>query len=138
MNVSVGLLSVAVVASALLIQGSAWADIVAGKVAAVEHEKIQVNNAWLDKVSVTVESCKQPGALEVVEYSPASIGDQTALGHLFDHDIHHARTPNMRQQQMPNGYGIFWVDANKKVQRTGLLGHQVDCSHVQALVDQFK
>ena len=117
--------------------GSALAAQVAGKVVAVSHEKVQVGTAWHDKISVTVDSCDAPGTLVTVTYAPATVSDRTALGHLFDQDLTSARTANMKAQNMPNGYGIFWVDATNKVLRTGLLGSPADCSHVPQLVKQF-
>src|SRR5690349_16151693 len=64
---------------------------VAGKVVAVSHEKVNVNNAWLDKVTVTVDSCAARGTLKTVHYLPATVSDRTALGHLFQNDLTHAR-----------------------------------------------
>jgi hypothetical protein len=111
--------------------------IVSGKVVNVGHEKVSVNNVWLDKVTVTVESCEARGALKTVHYSPASISDRTVLGHLFSENIHSADSMSMEAQQQTSGYGIFWVDQNQRVLRTGILGHNVDCKNVQGLVSQF-
>jgi hypothetical protein len=113
-------------------------SVVAGKVVAVSHEKTNVNNQWLDKVSVTVDSCSARGTLKTVHYAPASISDRTALGHLFEQDLNSARTANMERQQQPNGFGIFWVDAEGRVLRTGLLGHQVGCNDINHALSQFK
>jgi hypothetical protein len=111
---------------------------VAGKIVAVAHEKVNVNNQWLDKISVTVDSCDARGTLKAVQYFPATVSDRTALGHLFDQDLHSARTANMeRQQQQPNGFGVFWVNAQNQVLRTGLLGHQVGCNDVSRALSQF-
>lgn len=111
---------------------------VAGKVVAVAHEKVNVNNQWLDKISVTIDSCDARGTLKTVQYFPATVSDRTALGHLFEQDLQSARTPNMeRQQQQPNGFGVFWVDAQNHVLRTGLLGHQVGCADVSKALSQF-
>jgi hypothetical protein len=112
---------------------------VAGKVVAVAHEKVNVNNQWLDKISVTVDNCQARGTLQTVHYLPATVSDRTALGHLYEQDLHSARTANMeRQQQQPNGFGVFWVDAQGRVLRTGLLGHQVGCGDVPRALSQFK
>jgi len=111
---------------------------VAGKVVAVSHEKVNVNNQWLDKISVTVDSCDARGTLKTVQYFPATVSDRTALGHLFEQDLQSARTPNMeRQQQQPNGFGVFWVDAQNHVLRTALLGSQVGCADVSKAISQF-
>lgn len=111
---------------------------VAGKIVAVAHEKVNVNNQWLDKISVTVDSCDARGTLKTVQYFPATVSDRTALGHLFEQNLHSARTANMeRQQQQPNGFGIFWVNAQNQVLRTGLLGHQVGCGDVSQALKQF-
>ncbi|MGE0201633.1 MAG: hypothetical protein AB7P76_11770 [Candidatus Melainabacteria bacterium] len=114
---------------------------VAGKVVAVSHEKVKVNEAWLDQIKVKVDSCRQPGKIEEVIYSPARVSDTTALGHLFDADLQHAWAVMMDKappQRQINGIGVFWVDANNHVQRTGLLGNDVDCSRVPALLGQFQ
>src|ERR1044072_1883608 len=112
---------------------------VAGKVVAVSHEKVNVNNQWLDKISVTVDRCDARGTLKTVHYLPATVSDRTALGHLFQQDLDSARTANMeRQQQQPNGFGVFWVDAQGRVTRTGLLGHQAGCNDVSRALSQFK
>ncbi len=113
---------------------------VAGKVVAVSHEKVNVNNQWLDKISVTVDSCDARGTLKTAYYLPATISDRTALGHLLQQDLDSARTANMehQQQQQPNGFGIFWVDPQGRITRTGLLGHQVGCNDVSRALSQFK
>ena len=112
---------------------------VAGKVVAVSHEKVQVNTQWLDQIKVKVESCAASGTLEEVVYSPATVSDRTALGHLFDEDLNQARQMVMlTPQRQINGYGLFWVDANNKVLRTGVLGYDIDCGVVPKLVQQFQ
>jgi len=111
---------------------------VAGKIVAVAHEKVNVNNAWLDKISVTVDSCDARGTLKTVTYFPATVSDRAALGHLFEEDLNSARTANMeRQQQQPNGFGVFWVNAQNNVLRTGILGHQSGCNDVSRALAQF-
>lgn len=110
---------------------------VAGKVVNVSHEKVKINNKWLDKVEVTVQSCTKQGALDTVHYSPATVTDLAALGHLFDQNIHSARTYNNFKQKQINGYGVFWVDANKRVTRTGILGAGVGCAQVPDFLKQF-
>lgn len=111
---------------------------VAGRIVNVSQEKVTVNTAVLDKITVSVESCDaRGGALKSVFYAPATVSDRTALGHLFDQDIQSARTPNMETQHQPNGFGIFWVDDTGRVLRTGILGANVDCNLVPALVNQF-
>ena len=116
----------------------ASAEIVAGKVVAVEIEPDSASVNHQDKVKVWVDSCKSPGTLEEVHYWPAHASELTALGHLFREDVSSAVTPNMIKQQMPNGYGVFWTDANKQVTRTGLLGNKMDCGTVSAIVAQFQ
>lgn len=111
---------------------------VAGKVVAVSHEKVNVNNQWLDQIKVKVASCANKNMLEEVVYSPATVSDRTALGHLFEEDLTHARTANLEAQQQINGHGLFWVDANNHVLRTGLLGHNVDCRNVPQLLQLFQ
>lgn len=113
---------------------------VAGKVVAVSHEKVKVGEQWLDQVKVKVDSCKARGTLEEVVYAPARISDLTALGHLAEQDVQHARTANIEtppQSASINGFGLFWVDDNNRVLRTGLLGHNVDCRLVPQLLQQF-
>ncbi len=110
---------------------------VAGKIVNVSHEKVKVGNAWQDKVGVTVDSCAAPGKLETVWYAPGTDSSRTALGHLFDEGIMSAHTPDMKQQQMSNGYGVFWVDGNNTIQRTGILGARLDCGTVPAILQQF-
>jgi hypothetical protein len=133
--ISVTLISTTLAATALAQQPSAH---VAGKIVAVAHEKVNVNNQWLDKISVTVDSCDARGTLKTVQYFPATVSDRTALGHLFEQNLHSARTANMeRQQQQPNGFGVFWVNAQNQVLRTGLLGHQVGCNDVNQALKQF-
>ena len=112
----------------------------AGKGVAVAHEKVNVNNRWLDKISVTVDSCQSRGVLKTVYYLPATVSDRTALGHLFEQDLQSARTANMEHQpqQHPNGFGVFWTDAQGRILRTGLLGHQAGCADVPHVLSQFK
>ena len=110
---------------------------VAGKIVNVSHEKVQVNQKWLDKMSVTVESCQEPGTLKTVHYTPGFDSDRSALGHLFDQDIQSAYTPDMPKQQLPNGYGVFWTNEDNKVLRTGLLGSKLDCRAVPSMLQQF-
>jgi hypothetical protein len=115
----------------------AVAKTVSGKVVSVSHQKVTVNNVVLDKVEVTVDSCAPNTGLVTVNYSPATVSEVTALGHLFDQKIMSARTPNMPQQAMINGYGVFWTDDTNRVLRTGILGHGVDCAKAAELVKQF-
>lgn len=110
---------------------------VAGKIVSVSHEKVMVNNQSQDQITVTVESCQVPGQLKSVVYSPATVSDRTALGALYDETLTSARTANMAKQQMVNGFGLFWVDANNRVTRTGILGAKMDCSVVPSLLKQF-
>ena len=112
---------------------------VGGKVVAVSHEKVQVNTQWLDQIRVKVESCAARGTLEEVVYSPATVSDRTALGHLFNEDLNQARAMTMdTPQRQINGYGLFWVDAANKVLRTGVLGSDIDCGQVPRLIQQFQ
>ncbi len=111
---------------------------VAGKIAAVRHEKITVNKQVLDKVTVVVDDCLKPGQLTEVFYNPATISDLTVLGHLFDETVQSARTANMPKQQMFNGHGLFFVDDKGIVQRAGLLGNPVSCAQISQLVQQFR
>ncbi|MBK8189294.1 MAG: hypothetical protein IPK79_02480 [Vampirovibrionales bacterium] len=110
---------------------------VAGKVVKVAHQKVKVGAQWLDQISVTVDACATPAQQATVVYSPATVSDRTALGHLFEENLQSALSPDMKQQQMPNGYALFWVDANNIVQRTGILGSKVDCNAVPSLIQQF-
>lgn len=111
--------------------------VVAGKVVAVSHEKVTVNTTVLDKITVTVDSCDARGTLKTVHYSPATVSDRTALGHLFDQNETSGRTPNMEAQQQANGFGLFWVDDSNRVLRTGIMGHNVDCKNISGFVSQF-
>ncbi len=131
----------AIVLSGVAVSVQAQTDLpphVAGKVVAVTHEKVKVNETWHDQIKVKVESCTKNGALEEVHYTPASVSDRTALGHLLQQEYHHASTANMPKQKMINGFGLFWVDSTNRVTRTGLLGHNVDCRNVPALLGEFK
>ncbi len=110
---------------------------IAGKVASVSHQKVKVGQSWLDKISVTVDSCMTPGKLETVHYTPSIDSDRTALGHLFNEDVQSARTANMVKQKLPNGFGVFWVDQANKVLRTGILGSKMDCGIVPSILQQF-
>ncbi len=110
---------------------------VAGKVANVSHEKVKVGESWLDKISVTVESCQTPGQLKTVHYTPGTDSDRTALGHLFEEDVQSARTANMVKQKLPNGFAVFWIDQANKVLRTGILGSKMDCRVVPSILQQF-
>jgi len=125
--------------SAAFAQQQAQPKTVAGKVVAVSHEKVQVNNQWLDQIKVKVESCAKQGALEEVVYSSATVSDRAVLGQLFDGTFHQARAMTMdAPQRQVNGYGLFWVDAANKVQRTGVLGADMDCAQVPKLIQQFQ
>lgn len=110
---------------------------VAGKIVAVSHEKVNINNTWPDKVSVMVDNCDAPGTLKTVYYSPATVSDMAALGHLFDENIHSAETAIVPMQSNANGFGLFWLDANDNVLRTGILGDKMDCAAAKALLNQF-
>ena len=113
---------------------------VAGKIAAVSHEKVKVKEHWMDQVKVKVDSCTQPGQLQEVIYNPGRISDRTALGHLFEANIHQAHQALMNKpqpQRQMNGFGIFWIDQNNHVLRSGFLGNNVDCGAVPALLQQF-
>jgi hypothetical protein len=110
---------------------------VAGKIVSVSHEKVTVNNIVLDKITVGVDNCSARGSIVTVNYLPATVSDRTALGHLFEQNILSARTANMEKQQRPNGFGLFWVDENNRVLRTGILGEMVDCNMVPQLARQF-
>jgi hypothetical protein len=138
---ALGLLSVSLLApltlTPALAQPAANPNVVSGKVVAVSHEKTTVNNVVLDKITVTVESCEQRGALKTVHYSPATVSDRTVLGHLFQQNAASAITPNMPAQQQFNGYGLFWVDATQRVLRTGILGHGQSCPNVPGFLSQF-
>lgn len=112
--------------------------VVAGKVVAVSEEKITANGKTFDQVTVSVEACDANGALKTVIYSPITISDRSALGHLFDQNLHSDRTANMPKQHQTNGFGMFWVDDKSIVHRTGILGSQVDCAMVPQLGSQFK
>lgn len=111
---------------------------VAGKIVNVTHEHVKVNTAWLDQVTVTVDACVPPNQLVTVKYAPGTISDLDALGHLFDEDIHSAKTHADYKNQAPNGFGIFWLDQNDFVTRTGLLGYKMDCANVPDMLNQFK
>lgn len=137
-NTGIALVMVAALSlGAAQAEGPASKNIVAGKLVNVGHEKVNVNNVWLDKITVTVDSCDARGTLKTVHYSPATVSDRTLLGHLFSANVHSANSMSMEAQQQASGYGIFWVDQNQRVLRTGILGHNVECKNVPGLVSQF-
>lgn len=116
---------------------------VAGKIVAVSHEKVKVNEHWQDQVKVKVDSCIKPNTIEEVEYSPGLISDRSQLGHLLEANLWHAHHVIMNKpepQRQMNGFGIFWIDPNNnnRVQRSGFLGNNVDCGAVPALINQFQ
>ena len=115
-------------------------ETVGGKIVALTHQQVNVNNTWQDKISVLVANCATPGQLTEVFYSPGRLSDRAALGHLFEEDVNAARAVVMNgapPQRQINGYGLFWVDDNNNVRRTGILGHDVDCGTIPTLVQQF-
>lgn len=112
--------------------------LIAGKVVAVSHEKVTLNNLWFDKITVTVDRCDARGALATVHYAPGTVSDRTALGHLLPQNMGLAQMPNMERQQQPNGFGLFWTDANGRILRTGIMGSQLGCNDVPRLSQQFK
>lgn len=134
--------TMAVALAVIALTGAAYAQqqpkTVAGKVVAVSHEKVNVNNQWLDQIKVKVDNCNTKTLDEVV-YSSATVSDRAVLGQLFDagHDQAKAMTMDTPQRQI-NGYGLFWVDAANKVLRTGVLGADMDCGKVPQLIQQFQ
>ncbi|MBY0405364.1 MAG: hypothetical protein K2X66_15800 [Cyanobacteria bacterium] len=90
------------------------AKIVAGKIVAVSHEKVTVNNVVMDKSMVTVDNCDARGTLTTVNFTPSTISDRSILGHLFGKTILSAKATNLEKLQQPNGFCVFgWITTVK-------------------------
>lgn len=111
-----------------------WASDVTGKVVAVYHESVQVNQKWLDKVSVTIDTCapnQVPGGqFATFSYSPGAVADDNALGFLFRDHANAARQTISKNQYMTvvGGHVTLAVnDQNKQIQKTTFWGHNWEC-----------
>lgn len=101
-----------------------------GKVLAVYHEPVNVNNTWLDKVSVTLAPCSAPNTLATAWYSPASLSDDTQLGFLYRNLVNAARSVVMKNQFMNsvNGHVTLMVDdTDKHITKTTFWGYNWEC-----------
>lgn len=134
---AVCLASLAAMASGL-VSLTATAEVVAGKVVAVSHQKVTAGSQTLDKVSVTVEPCNARGTQKTMAFAPSGVHDRNALGQLFMESYQHAVMPNMEAQQISNGYGVFWVDANGTIQRSGWLGAHENCASANQFEPLFQ
>lgn len=116
-------------AVSLVATPAANAKEVMGKVLAVYHEKVTVNQQVLDKVSVTVRSCLGNPPLETVHYSPGIVSETNDLGHLYRQLLNSARTNEVKNQYMTliGGHASFDVDDTNKVLKTTIWGYNWEC-----------
>ncbi len=132
-------LAIAVAACCTITAAHADVHTIGGKVVNVSHEKITLPNKTVaDKVSVTIDPCDAPGTLKTLTYNPSTVSDRHTLGFLYEANLNQARSPFMtKPQPQVNGFGLFWVDANNHISRSGFLGHNVGCGQVNQLTGQF-
>ncbi len=134
-------LGLAVMLAACCTVATAQAEItpIGGKIVNVSHEKITLANKTVaDKVSVTIDPCTTPGQLKTLTYNPSTVSDRHTLGFLYEANLNQARSPFMtKPQPQVNGFGLFWVDTNNHISRSGFLGHNVGCGQIGSLSGQF-
>jgi hypothetical protein len=101
---------------------------VTGKVTAVYHEPVVVNNKTLDKVSVSVNNCAT-GQWETFAYSPGAVSDDNSLGFLFNDLANAARSMATKNQYMNSvsGHVTLAVNEQNMVQRTTFWGYNWEC-----------
>lgn len=125
---------VAVLAFAVGISGSLYtlqaeARELMGKVMAVYHEPVTVNNKVMDKVSVTVAACGNE-KLETVSYSPGYVSDDNSLGYLYNHLAVAARTTSQKNQYMNSVGGHVTLalnDTSNVIQKTTFWAYNWEC-----------
>lgn len=100
-----------------------------GKVMAVFYEPVKINNAWADKVSVTIAPCSMPGQLATYWYSPGSLSDDNALGFLFRDITQAARGTTMHTQymNMVTGHVTLAVNDQNRISKTTFWGYNWEC-----------
>ena len=112
-----------------LLLAPAEARDITGKVMAVYHEKVNVNNNWLDKVSVTISNCNPAGQLETFAYSPGSLSDNNSLGSLYGQLVGSAHAMTMKTPFMSSVSGHVTLSANEHntIQKTTFWGYNWEC-----------
>jgi hypothetical protein len=104
---------------------------VTGKVLAVYHEPITLNNKVFDKVSVTVHACSpSPTQLVTASYAPGSVSDDNSLGYLFNHQAIAARSSSSRNQFMNSVSGHITLlinDQTQLIEKTTFWGYNWEC-----------
>ncbi len=110
---------------------SSFAGEVTGKVVAVFHEKVQLQNKkWADKVSVTIADCNANNRFITTHYSPGHVSDDNTLAFNMRHLTTAARSTEQRNQYMDvvNGHAtIQFDDQSKTIQKTTLWGYNWAC-----------
>ena len=108
---------------------SAQAREISGKVLAVFHESVSVNNRWLDKISVTINSCNPAGQWETVSYSPGVLSNENSLGFLYGEMAGAAHSVVMKTPYLNSvsGYVTLAVNDQNVVQKTTFWGYNWEC-----------
>ncbi len=110
---------------------SSFAGEVTGKVVAVFHEKVQLQNKkWADKVSVTVADCNANNRFVTTHYNAGHVSEDNALAFNMRHLSTAARSTEQRNQYMNvvNGHAtIKFDDKSKAIQKTTIWGYNWAC-----------
>ncbi len=117
-------------ATALLAPASHAADYT-GKVVAIFHEPVVLQQKTYDKVSVTVHDCKT-NQFVTGHYSPGHVSDSNAPGSLFRNTGNAARANTTKNQymQLVNGHATLTLnDTSKEITKTTLWGYNWECGN---------
>lgn len=108
---------------------SANAADITGKVMGVFHEPVNVNNKWMDKVSVVVASCANPSQWVKAFYSPGAVSEDNALGFLYRDQANAARAMVMKNQYMNsiNGHVTLSLNEQNQIMKTTFWGYNWEC-----------
>ena len=114
------------VASQLPARSAEWT----GKVLAVYHEPVNVNNVWMDKVSLTLAPCSAPNTLATAWYNPGTLSEENHLSFLYRNLANAARSVVMKNQYMNSVNGHVTVvvdDTDKHITKTTFWGYNWEC-----------
>lgn len=114
---------------ALAVSAPTMAKEVSGKVVAVYHEKVTVNNKVLDKISSTVRSCEPGNPFVTVNYSPGALSDDNAYGYIYNHLLNAARAAVTKSQYINSvsGHVTFTTNDSNTVSKTKFWGYNWEC-----------
>ena len=100
-----------------------------GKVIAVFHEPVKIQEKWHDKVSLTLDRCDAPGQFITVHYTPSWTSDDNVQGFLFRDNLMAARQHVSKSQYLTlvNGHVTAKIDENRRIQKTTFWGYNWEC-----------